>query len=467
MKQGKRGNQKSKNLNQIVAIVLGCFCGFNNGLMLAWPSPFILKITNDKENYDITTDQASYFSVFPSLGMLVSGLAFFKLNDAIGRRNTLLLLTIPQLTFWVITIFSRDIYVLYFARFVSGMSDAALFASLPIYIGEIATPRVRGVWGNLQTFFYGFGIFAINVIGSYMTVKTTAYLCVCLPVIFIIFFSRMPESPYYYMMKGRFEEAKESLQWLRKEDNVEHEFIQIKADVERQISESGTWKDLFTIETNVRALIVAIFLRLAQHLAGGTVMQLYTQLIFEMSGTNIGPEISAIIFTGLLTAINPISMVLLDRFGRRKSFMVSCFFTAVTLLIYGVYLYLNDFVSTVNLDSVRWIPLAVTVAWIVVISLGLGQLPTLMIGELFSASIKTKAVCIYNLIFALSYFFNSYIFNVFIFYVGMYFPFMVYAALTFVNAVLAYYIMPETKGRTLEQIQQHLKMMRFIGTKRK
>ncbi|XP_060529005.1 facilitated trehalose transporter Tret1-like isoform X2 [Cylas formicarius] len=400
-------SSESQKWPQILAILIVSITSLNNGAMFSWTSPFMLTVTEDKVNYNITIEEASYFTVFPPLGILTASLAFFNLNDLIGRKWTLMVLTLPQFTFWITTIFARNVYVFYFARFVSGMSDAAMFFSLPVYIGEISTPKVRGTWGNLQTFAYYLGTFSINSIGSFLGVKQTAYIFLSLPVLFLVGFSMMPESPYYYIMKGEHAEAKKSIRWFLKKDIVEEEFLQTKLDVERQISESGTWKDLFYIRSNRKALLAAVFLRYAQHMAGLTVLQTYTQIIFARSGGSLSPQISAIIYSGLLCGFNPMSGLLLEKVGRRKSFMASCFFCAFASLVEAIYFYLNDNVTSVNMDSVRWIPLCGVVGWIIFFSVGLSSVPTLMLGELFSASIKTKGLCVTNICFALSSFFHT------------------------------------------------------------
>lgn len=99
---------------------------------------------------------------------MIPALFFFKIPDLIGRKYCLLFLNVPQAAYWIITILSRDIYSLYIARFVGGLADALMYAALPIYLGEVTTPKIRGSWGNGQTFSFNAGFFLISAIGKFV-----------------------------------------------------------------------------------------------------------------------------------------------------------------------------------------------------------------------------------------------------------------------------------------------------------
>nr|XP_023029959.1 facilitated trehalose transporter Tret1-like isoform X2 [Leptinotarsa decemlineata] len=453
----KEGVEQEKVWVQVLADTVACLSAVSVGLLFSWTSPFIVKITGDKINYDITDDEALYLTVIPPIAMVLCCPIFSKLCDIIGRKRTLMLITIPHLMSWILTIVSSNIFVLYFSRFWAGAGDGCLFAALPMYVGEVSTPRVRGIWGNLVNVFTYFGVFLINAIGSQFSVEMTAYICIPLPIIFCIAMSYMPESPYWFIMRDREDDAKASLRRLRSKENVDDIYLQLKSDVARQMSEKGTWTDLFMNETNRKALIAGIFLRVSQLLGGVTVFSVYTQYIFEQSGAELSSEIPAMIYTGLCFVLIFIAGFVVEKFGRRKTFMNSILFCGIVLLLEGIYFYLDTEVASVDLSSIKWFPIVGMILYIIFCSFGIILIPTLMLAELFSASVKAKGVSVLVMTFGIMLFVANNLFNLLKVHVGMYAPFLFFGVSNLISTFLTLYFVPETSGKTLEEIQQSLK----------
>ncbi|RZB58812.1 Sugar tr, MFS 1, and/or TRI12 domain containing protein [Asbolus verrucosus] len=457
----KNGNtkvvEKEKEWFQILAIFLSCLSAFTAGLLFSWSSPSIPKIVNEKVNYNISLNEASYFTVIPPIGAIVSCFLFAKLNDSIGRKYTLLLIAVPHLVSLIIIATAKSVYLFYISRFITGLGDSCLFASLPIYVGEIATPKVRGTWGNFMTFLIYVGQLMSNVIGSYTSIATAAYIFMIFPVFFLCTFIFMPETPYFYLMKGRIEDARISLQKLRRKQNIEEELQQLKSDVDRQMSESGTWKDVLTVESNRKAIYAGIFLRASQQLGGISSFAVYTQYIFLKSGGDLSASTSAIIFMGLCAILNMCAGYTLDKVGRRKSYFLSLLLCGVVLLCEAIYFFLEQFFSDINIKIFNWIPLVGMILFVVFYSFGLGIVPTLMLGELFSASIKGKGLILLNIVFGVLVSCTTKLFHVLDTEFGLFAPFLFFSMSCFISTVLALYFVPETKGKTLEEIQQSLK----------
>ncbi|XP_018561402.1 facilitated trehalose transporter Tret1-like [Anoplophora glabripennis] len=442
---------------QVLAIVVVCLVPFTVGLFFTWSSPFLLKITDDKSTYDISEEDGSYFTVIPPISMILTSIFFSNLNDKIGRKPTILINSVPHIMGWILTATATNVWMFYASRFFAGIGDGLMFASVPMYIGEISTPKVRGVWGNALTFAIYLGQFIITVTGSYCDVKQTSYICICFPLIHFVLFYFMPESPYFYIMKGRFQEARESLRWLRKKDDVEQDFLLLKADVERQMSESGTWKDLLTIKSNRKALFAGIFLRASQQLGGIATFAVYTQYIFEKSGGNLDPQVSSMIFIGTTCVLNLLGAYTLDLFGRRLSYIVSLVCSGIILLIESIYFYIEQFETQIDIKFLNWIPITGMMVFVLFYSIGLGIVPTLMLGELFSTSVKAKGLSVLIVIFGILVSTITKLFHVLTTNFGLYSPFLLFSVNCLLSTILAIYLIPETKGKTLEQIQQSLK----------
>lgn len=98
--------------------------------------------------------------------MIITSSFFFYIADLLGRKKAIQFLAIPLIVSLIVTMFARNKWHFYAARFIAGFGDGIIFCSLPPYIGEITTPTVRGEWGNTPTFFIFLGQFSITVIGK-------------------------------------------------------------------------------------------------------------------------------------------------------------------------------------------------------------------------------------------------------------------------------------------------------------
>lgn len=369
----------------------------------------------------------------------------------------MLLIVIPQIASWLLSGFAKSVYVFYAARVCAGLADGCIFAVLPAYIGEVANPSVRGKWGNIIPTSMYLGEFLITIIGSYFDVKTASFICLPLPILFLILFSLMPESPYYYIIKGREENAKQSLRFLKRINNIDDIYQQLKCDVERQIAESGTWCDLFKIKSNRKALVAGLFLRFTQQLSGFSVFLTFTQLIFQKSGGNISHETSSIVYLGFCIALNLIAMIfIVPRFNRLTCFVSSTALCGITMLILAIYLYVDECLH-VDVSSFNWIPLTMMVLYQIFASYGIAVIPTLMLSELYSASVKSKAMTLLSMSFGAGIFIASSLFYQLNINFGFYSPFFFFFACCGVSTAASYYIIPETRGKTLEEIQVMLK----------
>lgn len=387
--------------------------------------------------------------------MLFSPL-FSVIMNKIGRKYTILCIAVPHLIAWITTALADSIYMFYISRVFNGIGDAGIFTALPAYVGEISTPKVRGFWGNLATIGIYLGEFLINLIGSFLSIKETAYLCSVLPILFIILFAFMPETPYYLLMKGKEEEAKTSLQKLRMKKNVDGELKQLQLDVMRQVSEPSGFKDLFTIDSNRKALLICSFCRFAQQFSGISSFVVYNQYIFKQTGMDIDYKTSSNIFIGTMFLCNFLACFTLDKLGRRMTMITSCAGSTVVLLTLIIYFYLIEY-TDVDLSLINWYPILGMLLYTIIYSLGLGIVPTLLLSEIFSTSVKGHALTLMNFGFGIYASSSTKIFQILTTHFGLVGPIILFTFCCFFSTIIFYLYMPETKGKTLEEIQQTLK----------
>ncbi|KAF5273109.1 hypothetical protein FQA39_LY07599 [Lamprigera yunnana] len=455
-------DNKNHDWPQIYVIIAASLTAFTTAAMFSWSAPSIPILTSNSSHIEpMTLEQASYFPVISPIVTIIASPVIAFLMDKLGRKYTITIISIPQIAFWLLVAIAKTITVLYISRVLSGLSDAIVFCVVPAYIGEISSPRVRGSWGNLIIISLFLSQFVINVVGVYLDIPTTAYIFILVPIIQIILWVFVPESPYFLITKNRHEDAKRSLKFLRWNEDIEKEYNVLVKDVSRQMSEPGGIKDLFVIATNRKSLLISTMMRTCQQFTGITAFAVYTPYIFLLVGGNISASSSSIIYTGILFAMASVCSFVVDKFGRRLLLIFSSIGVTIALFVEAIYFYLM-LETNINMSNFNWVPLAGMMLFIITCTSGLGILPTLMLSELFSASIKSKAVCVVNMCFGVCIIVTSKLFQALSSSCGIHVPFAVFGVCTFFSSILSYLYVPETKGKSLEEIQQMLTKEKFV-----
>lgn len=405
----------------------------------------------------MSIEAVSILCITPSIVGIISSPIIGKLVDSIGRKPIVLIVAILQALSWILIACANSSIMLYAARVVAGITDAGAYTCVPIYVAEIVETKYRGSLGSIASIGIYFGQFLANVIGSYASITTTALVSLFIPLAVLGTFMYLPETPYYLISKQKEEEACKSLKKLRGKSDVVKELSQLKADVQRQLSESAKYADLFRINSNRRALLLAMGTRLAHQLSGITGFTHYTQYIFHNVNGSFSPSTSAILLTGFQTFAIFFSPLLAASFTRRTLMIVSCLGCALLLSVESIYFYCSEY-TTIDLSSLKLIPLAGMLLYIIFFCAGLGIVPGIILSEVFSSSIKGKAVSFMFSFFSVCVLVFSKAFQAAVSYFGMFVPFCFFTVSCFVNVLLVYYYMPETASKSLEEIQQMLKL---------
>ncbi|CAH0550120.1 unnamed protein product [Brassicogethes aeneus] len=449
--------EKEKPWAQIFAVFTVSLSSISIFIFLSWPSTSIKKLTADKVSYNISDEEASYFTVVPPVASILISPVISKLNDQIGRKYTILTIGVLQIISWVLIIFAKSIWMFYLSRCFYGMAESGFYTSVPLYIAEICAPKIRETGGNFMMFVMYLGLILSNAVGSSYTIREEAFIFVCFPVLFVVIFMFMPESPTYLIMINKDEEARNTLKWLTMQSDVEEDFTSLKNSVHADMLESGTWTDLFCITSNRKALCAGVFLRLSQQLAGLGTFCAYTQVIFEKAGGNLSPTLASSIITGCLCIFIVTGFFVLDALGRKKTYITSTFFSGVSLLVISIYFFLDEHASTLDLTKFTMLPFIASISYTFFVTMGLATLPVIMPGELFSTSIKTKGLALLNIEYAFCLCFMTKLFYELKNRVGMFCPFLLFGVSCLVATVVSFFVVPETKGKTLEEIQQDLR----------
>ncbi|KAF5299088.1 hypothetical protein FQR65_LT09446 [Abscondita terminalis] len=428
------------------------------GTLFAWSSPSIpILISNSSEIEPLSLDECSYFGVVACIGLIITAPLVAVLGNFVGNKVMIMFMAIPQTLAWIMVIVAENSWHFYISRFMAGIAEGILFFSIPGYIGEIASPMVRGSWGTAVSILFFVGHLFINIVGSYFNVRTTAYIFVWVPFLTVCFIYFLPESPYYYLRKGSVDKARQSLQKLRWRNDVDEELTLLIANVNQK---TGSLKDVFLVRQNRLGLLVGLGTRCFQIFSGFPAIVYFNQLIFNASGSDLSTFQSSVLYSAMQVIIMTLFTFSNDKIGRRRALLFSALGCGLSLMIEGIYFFLFEKLQ-IDVAGVNWLPLFGLILYVVVFSFGFSTLPTLMLGEVIDPSVKNHSLCIINITYGISLLVSTKLFMVLTSSYGMFAPFWFYSACCFVAIVYVYITVPETKGKTLYEIQEY-----FNNTKR-
>lgn len=436
---------------------LGAVCA---GSVLSWTSPVIPQLlqqngTNVTSSFTLKEGQEGLIGSLLTLGALFSSVPAGFIAEKLGRRKTILAISIPFILSWILIIFANNPMMLFTGRFLCGIGTGAICVCAPMYVGEIAHDSLRGPLAAFFQMFLSAGILLTCVIAAFTNWIGLSAILTLVPIMFLVTFSFMPETPTYKVKIGDFKGARKSLEYFRgKYYNVQEELNEIEKRITESMKKSAGFKDLFNSKANRKALIAALGTMAFQQLCGVNAIVFYTVPIFEAASSVISPIQSAIIIALVQVIIAYVDIFIMEKANRRFYLILSSTSMLICLTSLGVYFHFKSIVVSYN--GLGMLPIASAVLFMIGFSIGYGPVPWMIMAELFPSEIKGIASGLAVLINWSSAFIVTFTFPLIKLNYGVHVAFYGFAILNFIATFFTYFCVPETKGKTLQQIQSLL-----------
>ncbi|XP_050294867.1 facilitated trehalose transporter Tret1-like [Anthonomus grandis grandis] len=445
---------------QYFAAVFGSLSILSSEMHFGWPSSSLPQLTNNGTYFiQVTKEESSWLAVGIFPGIVFGAILSNFLADKLGRKKIILLCALPLFISWATLAMANCFYVMFLARFLGGMGGGLSFSTVPMYLGEISEPQIRGFLSSLCPIFVVTGILLINLFGIYLPINECALWASSIPLLMFCTFFWMPESPVFLMTCGKYEQAVSNLKMLRGKEEGEKEYVRLTKDLTETMQEQkkgpSTFLDLFRVPVNRRALIIALGLRSVQQFCGSTAITFYCKSIFEEFGGIISGNSGTIIYFSLQMVLTIATSLVVDKFGRRPIFIVSLLGTTITLFMISIYLVIKEHTDW-DLTSASSVPILGLLLNIVFFSIGVRNVPLLVMSEIFHPKIKPLALCFGTIYYGILAIVVTKFYNLTNELVEMACPMFVFAFLCLICLVVYYFFVPETKGKTLEDIQRML-----------
>lgn len=420
------------------------------GFTIGYSSPVQDDITSD---LSLTVTQYSLFGSLSNVGAMIGAIASGKIADGIGRKGALIVAAIPSIVGWLAIAVTKNALLLYAGRLLTGFGMGAISFTVPVYIAEIAPKHLRGALGTLNQLSITIGIMLAYLFGLFVSWRLLAVIALVPSVLLLIGLFIIPESPRWLAKIGREPAFEASLRALRGPDaDISVEEYEIRTAVEAN-QQQNRFRISDLIERRYALpLTIGIGLLLLQQLSGINAIMFYGTYIFKSAGVS-SSKVANLGLGAIQVVMTAFTAWLMDKAGRRLLLMISAGGMTICLFLVGLAFFLETHV-TGDSDETAYSILALTgvLVYIVSFSLGIGAIPWIIMSEILPVNVKDVGGSIATLINWLSSFAVTMTVNLLLEW-STSGTFWIYALVAAFTVLFVALWVPETKGRTLEEIQ--------------
>jgi SP family sugar porter-like MFS transporter len=415
---------------------------------------------------DSASDQGLAMTI-ALIGCMIGACTCGWLADKIGRKKLLIVSAIIFLVSAILTGAFSTFGAFLVARFFGGIGIGIASGLSPMYIAEVAPTAIRGKLVSLNQMTIVIGILAAQIVNwqiaepipSHFTPADIAaswngqmawrwmFWAAAFPAgAFLLLSLFIAESPRWQAMKGFDRQALSTLQKIGGKQYADEELRNIAAANAKDASQGGL--SLLFSKPFHKVLLLGIVIAVFQQWCGTNVIFNYAQEIFQSAGYSIGDVLFNIVVTGIANVVFTIVAIFtVDKLGRRKLMLIGAGGLCLTYLILGTcyFMHVSGFFMIV-----------LVVAVIACYAMTLGPCTWVLISELFPNRVRAVAVATCTFALWIGSSTLTYTFPLLNQSLGSYGTFWIYALVCGLGFMFFLLRLPETKGKSLEQLEKEL-----------
>jgi len=434
-----------------IAALAGLLFGYDTGVI----SGAILFL---KDQFNLNSILVERVVSAVLLGAVIGAAFSGAMADKLGRRSSIVITALLFSLGAIGSAFSPNIPVLVACRFLIGLAIGVASYVAPLYISEISPANVRGSLVSLNQLMITCGIVVSYLVDYMLTVGQNEWrwmfgLGAIPAMILLIGMIYLPESPRWLVSRGLVDKAKEVLCRTGSEKEADNEI----QNISKSMTDKGcSWAEVFTPWVRP-ALFVGVALAFFQQATGINTIIYYAPTIFEFAGfASHKVAILATVGVGMVNVLMTLVAIwLLDKLGRKPLLYIGMTGMAISLAVLGI-----AFNMTALSGMLKWIAVGSVVVYIASFAISLGPIFWLLIAEIYPLKIRGRAM---SLATVANWGFNMLVAATFLTLIeklGKPGTFWLFALITVLGIIYCCLFVPETKGYTLEQIEEHLRSRR-------
>jgi MFS transporter, SP family, galactose:H+ symporter len=437
-----------------VTILSGLLFGYDQGV-ISGALPFI-----DKD-FHLSDFLEEVVTSWVTLGALFGALLAGGAADRFGRRRTLIAAGLLFFTGAIVQSAAPDTGVLVVGRFIIGFGVGIASVAAPLYAAEMARAETRGRLVSAYQLAITIGILVAEIVDALLSPSGDWRLMLGLAVIpgallaLLVFF--MPDTPRWLLKVGRRADAEASYEKVAGAEGERAALDAVQADIDEDARDPASWREV--VSPRVRPMLsVGVGLALFQQVTGINAVIYYSDRIFADAGfTTVQQQTDATIMAiGIVNVLATfVAIAFIDRFGRRPLLLTGLVGMIISLLGLTASFVALDGYDDVHGPSILGIAtLVCLVVFIASFAFSLGPVVWTMISEIFPTRIRGKGVAVATAVNWGAAFVVSATFLSIVDVVGTEGAFLMFAILSIVAYWWIDRYVPETRGRTLEEIEE-------------
>lgn len=460
----KTDNDKKIRLITLVSTIGGLCFGYDTGVI----SGALIFMKND---LGLTPLQEGLVTSFLLFGAAIGSVGGGWLSDRQGRRKNILWVAVIFIFGALGTAVDWDMSSMIIARFILGLAVGCASVTVPIYISELARPaqRERLVTVNELMIVTGqFLAYSVNasIVNFYPDMSHNWRLMLAIPALpgalLWIGMLVMPESPRFFVRKGQIDKAVAVLKTIRRPEEVEQEIRDIQ-----QVSQIGINHGRFVDELKrkwvVQLILIGLMIVLATRVTGVNTIMYYAPTVLKATGLGDAAAVTGAVANGVVSILATLlGMLLIGRHSRRKMFFTGQIGVTLSLVLIGLSFKLFFHMETVdgvsglhaNFTGASYIILALMLVFLTFMQGWIAPVFWLMLAEIYP--LRMRGLGMGFAVFGL-WIFDFIIQSIFPILLNSYgggMTFGFFAATNVIMLILLVKFLPETRGLTLEQIEQ-------------
>ncbi|XP_021198326.3 facilitated trehalose transporter Tret1 [Helicoverpa armigera] len=401
-------------------------------------------------------DTTSWIAAMAALPMAPGCLVSGWMMEKFGRKTSQYITCVPLLLGWIFIATSSNLGLMLIGRFFTGLCAGLAGPLVPVYIGETTEPRYRGFFLAAVSLAIAVGILVAHIIGTFCTWQTTAIICSVFPVLTAALLTFVPESPTWLISQGRIEDGIRSFYWLR--GYGEEAKLELKGLVDSKKALDSAPKlslkeKLISLKSPelIKPLVIMILFFCTCQFSGVNAVAFYSIEIVEKAvGKGIDHYLAMLIIDSLRVVMSVVACVICKQYGRRPLCFISGIWTSMSMVGLSMFLFWKP-------ENMSWLPLMFLMFYICAISIGLVPLPWIMCGEVFPTKVRGLGSGISSATTFFAFFTVVKTAPGLMSSIGEVFTFLCYGIIALLGTTLMYFILPETKGKSLQEIEERFR----------
>ena len=388
------------------------------------------------------------------IGTIIGALLGSIPSDNLGRKKTLIIIAITYLVSSIGTALANDWYVFLIFRLIGGLGVGASSVTAPVYISEISPAESRGRLVAMFQFNIVFGIlvsyfsnYLIGQFGGDNSWRLMLGVQAIPSLIFFILLRFIPESPRWLILKrGKIEEATKILKIVNP-NNFEAEVSSIQKNQQLDIDRNIT-STLLTKKYKF-PIFLAVSFAIFNQVSGINAIIYYAPRIFEMTGLGRSSSLLSTMGIGVVNFIfTLIAINFIDKIGRKTLMLIGSFGLIITLGLVSQAFYTKDFTG--------WNVTIYLLVYIAFFAFSQGAVIWVFISEIFPNQVRAKGQTLGSATHWVMAAAVAFSFPMFAEKLGGGHTFLFFCIMMVVQLLFVWKLMPETKGKSLEQIERTL-----------